>query len=219
MLIQYRNHFGMTKKKGRQGMLLPEGWRKRGALLRLHICFRLNSQPPWIWTWCSYQYPSLRENQLFGRWIGVAGSEGLFKQGAQDQSWLFQHLEHLILRQRWAPQAPSLSTWEKRKQPNHLKHANNTGPMVITFSARKSQNTSYTQIAKSFWVPTPLHLQSLSDSEYPLEKRTVSHQKHQNTRDKKNVFLTCIILCYLIPQYYPIKLCSDRNVLHLPCPT
>lgn len=172
----------------KKGMLLPGGWRKRGASLRLHICLRWNSQPPQIWMSCSCRFPSLRENEWSGRWTGVAGREGVFKRGAQDQSWLSR---------AWSTQFSGRADPDKRHLLDPRKRENSPitsrihttrdapSPSLPHRTVRVQVTSEHPKIHYLITLFNPSSFSHLLILKCLLERGTIFHQKYQNTRDKK----------------------------------
>lgn len=110
VLIQYRNYLRVIWEERKTGSTLTGRVKKAG-------CFASSSYLPSVELPASMDLdvvflpiPIIKRKWVVWPLDWSGSTWRLFKQGAQDQSWLFQCLKHPILRQRWAPQAPSLST-------------------------------------------------------------------------------------------------------------
>lgn len=74
----------------------------------------------------------------------------------------------------------------KREQPSHQSTETTQDTWASHFSSEKSklcQTSKNILLSYTFQVPTPLHLRSLTDSKYPLERRPYLIKKYQNPGD------------------------------------
>lgn len=115
----------------------------------------------------------------------------------------------------------------KRKQPNHVKHTNNTqDTQTLCFRVRNRVQlypNIKTLITLSLFKSSSTFIYSHSDSEPPSERGTtkIDYQKYHNIREEKNRrghFFDMHYSIYLLVQHYPTEpFYNDVIILHLSC--